>query len=136
MSDLAFLMVFFALAILTLAGYAIWDITDRIYQFFAAMCVVDVMIILWFALYIFTPYRIETNYEVRPEYNQNKTVQFITLKEPNKHYGDQIVTTYPLFNRLLSDNETVTVHQKYIGTYWGIYPEPQTINDRNIFEVK
>lgn len=100
MPDLSFISIFFTLIIFTILGYGIWDMKNRIYHFFMSMCIIDVIFVLWFALYLFTPYRIETTYEVKPEYNQNKTVQFITLKESIMLHTQEYLLTSNTFEDL------------------------------------
>lgn len=135
MPDVMIIMVFLVLGLLTIVFCAYGDAHDD-YRPVKIVIGVIIAVIVWWVVYICTPFRIEKTYEVKPEYNKDKTIQFVTLQEPNKENGDKVVTTYPLFHRFLKDDEVVVVKQRDMGYYWGLFPAPHADTARNIIEIK
>ena len=102
--------------------------------FSAIVCVVC---LAWFLSYMAQPWRFEKTYEVKAEYNSDKTMQFFKVKVPNSEESNdtKLLDTYKIFGRLVKDNETILVKQKDFGTYLGVFPITIHRNPRNICEI-
>lgn len=102
--------------------------------FSAIVCVVC---LAWFLSYMAQPWRFEKTYEVKAEYNSDKTMQFFKVKVPNSEESNdtKLLDTYKIFGRLVKDDETILVKQKDIGTYLGIRPVTIHAYPRNICEI-
>lgn len=135
MPDVMIIMVLLVLGLLTIVFRAYGDAHDN-YLPVKIIIGIIVAVTIWWIVYICTPFRIEKTYEVKPEYNKDKTIQFVTLQEPNKDNGDKVVTTYPLFNRFLKDDEVIVVKQRDMRYYWGLFPAANSGVNRNIIEIK
>lgn len=131
-----FLHIIIILLVAAMIPIAMYGDAESNYKPFKIVLSLTVVFLVWFIVYCCTPYRIATTYEVKPEYNADKTIQFVTLKEPNSSMGDKIVLTYPTFKRFLKDDEVVTVKQKDWGYYWGMFPVTKSSEPRNILEIK